>query len=115
MRSPLAVPVMAVLIGLTAFACAPEGPEEEAFTPEIPEIPDLPLGLDAELFQVPEDNPIDPRESRAGLAATSSPSSAPSPARSQDGRSGPRGCHPSTDRAPALYVLPPNACVLLIS
>ncbi len=52
------VPVMAVLIALTAFACAPEEPEEEAFTPEIPEIPDLPLGLDAELFQVPEDNPM---------------------------------------------------------
>ncbi len=62
MRSPLAVALMAVLIALTAFACAPE----EAFMPEIPEIPDLPLGLDAALFQVPEDNPMSPEKVALG-------------------------------------------------
>ncbi len=46
---------IAGLVALGGLACAPAEP---AFEPEIPEIRDLPLGLDANMMQIPEDNPI---------------------------------------------------------
>ena len=87
MRSPVAVPVMVVLMALNGIACAPAEPEEEAFTPEIPEIPDLPLGLDAELFQVPEDNPMSPETVALGRALFFDP------ILSHDRRLACAGCH----------------------
>ena len=52
---------MAIVV--TGFACAPG---EEAFTPEIPEIPNLPLGLEADLLKVPADNPMTPEKVALG-------------------------------------------------
>ncbi|MFQ5743932.1 MAG: cytochrome-c peroxidase [Acidobacteriota bacterium] len=43
------------IIALGGLACAPVEP---VFEPEIAEIPPLPLGLDAGLLKVPEDNPM---------------------------------------------------------
>jgi len=54
-RFALCLATIAGLVALSGLACAPAEP---AFEPEIPEIPDLPLGLDANMMQIPEDNPI---------------------------------------------------------
>ena len=51
------------LIVLAASAC---GPREAVFKPEIPDVPPLPVGLEGELLEVPEDNPITPEKVALG-------------------------------------------------
>ena len=58
-RGHLVVPVI-VLVGL---ACRPQ---ERAFAPEVPEIPPLPLGLEADLLEIPSGNPITPEKVALG-------------------------------------------------
>ena len=54
---------LAGLVALGGLACAPAAP---AFEPEVPEVPELPLGLDANMMQIPEDNPITPEKIALG-------------------------------------------------
>ena len=55
MRSPSSFALIVSTIVLTGLACRGGEP---TFDPEIPEIPPLPLGLDPDLLDIPEDNPI---------------------------------------------------------
>ena len=57
MRSGFTFTLIVSAIVLTGLACRGREP---AFDPEIPEIPPLPLGLEADLLQIPEDNPVTP-------------------------------------------------------
>jgi cytochrome c peroxidase len=54
-RLAFCLAAVAGIVALGGLACAPAEP---AFEPEIPDIPDLPLGLDANMMQIPDDNPI---------------------------------------------------------
>ncbi len=63
MRSPLGFRFATLAIAVTGFACAPG---DEAFRPEIPALPDLPLGLEADLLEVPAENPITPEKVALG-------------------------------------------------
>ena len=63
MRSGFAFTLITSAIVLTGIACRGREP---AFDPEIPEIPPLPLGLEADLLQIPEDNPVTPEKVALG-------------------------------------------------
>ena len=60
---PLGVVATAVLLLASASACAPA---ETPFEPEIQPIPELPLGLQAGLLTIPEDNPMTPEKVALG-------------------------------------------------
>lgn len=51
------------VIALAVFAC---DPSESLFEPEIPDLQPLPSGLDAQLYKVPDNNPITPEKVALG-------------------------------------------------
>lgn len=59
------IPALGVLILIVAFGsgCAFT---EQHFEPEVPELPELPLGLNASSLHVPEDNPLTPAKVALG-------------------------------------------------
>ncbi len=63
MRIPFPMCYVIASILLTSLGCGGGGRDFQA---EVPEIPPLPLGLDAELLQVPDDNPITPEKVALG-------------------------------------------------
>ena len=63
MRIPFPMCYVSAYILLTSLGCGGEG---RGFQAEVPEVPPLPLGLDAELLQVPDDNPITPEKVALG-------------------------------------------------
>jgi cytochrome c peroxidase len=54
---------LAILVVAFSFGCTPA---EKLFEPEIPNLPELPLGLDASALNVPEDNPLTPAKVALG-------------------------------------------------
>ena len=63
MRTPLPILCVSASLMLTSLGCGEQG---IGFQAEIPEIPPLPLGLDAELLKVPDGNPITPEKVALG-------------------------------------------------
>ena len=63
MRIPLPILCVSASIILTSLGCGEPGGD---FLAEVPDIPPLPLGSDAELLKVPEDNPVTPEKVALG-------------------------------------------------
>ena len=63
MRMPLPILCVSTSLILTSLGC---GEQRIGFQAEVPEIPPLPLGLDAELLKVPDDNSITPEKVALG-------------------------------------------------
>ncbi len=63
MRIPFRIRCVSASIILASLGC---GEGRGGFQAEVPEIPPLPLGLDAELLKVPDDNPITPEKVALG-------------------------------------------------
>ena len=63
MRIPFPMWHVGACILLTSLGCGEQGRDFQA---EVPELPPLPLGLDAELLRVPDDNPITPEKVALG-------------------------------------------------